>query len=181
MQVCWADPRPWFISIRSPGCSLLPKSTSSCLSICFSSVHHISPCWLHVLFSPPQWCPFGVCDPVLAALPSLGTERSNLCLSSSSPWGSTTHPWMVGVGHLSWGHGEVVTEGGQKVFSRGKKIQRLFLPSPLRWLSVGSSVGSRDASSAALPAAPGCQKGSSGLGTGAVLSVEVFHGKLRGR
>lgn len=42
-----------FISIPLPGCPLLPKSTSSCLSICLTSVQHISPCWLHVLFSPP--------------------------------------------------------------------------------------------------------------------------------
>lgn len=43
-----------FISIPLLGCPLLPKSTSSCLSMCFTSVQHVSPCWLHVLFSPPH-------------------------------------------------------------------------------------------------------------------------------
>lgn len=85
----------WFISMRLPGCSLLPKSTSPCLSICFTCVQHISPCWLHILFSSPHLPPFGVCDPVLAALSSLRTECSNLCPSSSSRWGATAHVRLV--------------------------------------------------------------------------------------
>lgn len=81
----------WFISIRLPGCPVLPKSTSSRLSICFTSTQHTSPCWPHILFSPPLSPPFGVCDPV----PSLGADCSNLCPSSSSPRVSTTPLWMV--------------------------------------------------------------------------------------
>lgn len=66
-------------------------------------------------------------------------------------------------------------------FSVGKKKSPEAFPfvSPAVAFS-GFERGELRCVSAALPAAPGCQKGSSGFGTGAVLSVEVFPWETEG-
>lgn len=114
-----------------------PKPTSSCPSICFTSVQHISPPFVFFLPSCPH---LGSVAPVLPALHCLPWGQS--APSSAPPPLLPGFPPLIS-GWCEWDISPVVVTGGdQKVFRREKKkIQKLFPSSPLRWLSVGSSVG----------------------------------------